>query len=94
MSEILEKKMFWLVLGLTAVLFAMNLFSDKLVDKAVERHYSEIADEVVKKLQKEYCPSPYGPGIDPDKIDINKFIPLSTVEGWEKTWGEQKNESE
>jgi hypothetical protein len=94
MNQILEKKMFWVVVGLTIVLFFINLFSDKLIDKAIEKHYEGIAEEVVKKLQKEYCPSPYGPGIDPDKIDINKFLPLSSVESWEKTWGEQKHESE
>jgi hypothetical protein len=94
MNQILEKKMFWVVIGLTIVLFFVNLFSDKLIEKAVEKHYEGIAEAVVKKLQKEYCPSPYGPGIDPDKIDINKFLPLSSVEAWEKTWGEQKHESE
>lgn len=26
------------------------------------------ADRVIEKLQKEYSPSPYGPGLDPDKL--------------------------
>ncbi len=30
---------------------------------------NKVADKVVQKLQKNYCPSPYGPGLDPDKID-------------------------
>jgi hypothetical protein len=92
MNDILNKKLFWLVVGLAMFLFFLNIFSDKIVDKIVERHYKEIADEVVKKLQKEYCPSPYGPGIDPDKIDINKFVPISSVEGWDAAWGSQTHE--
>lgn len=94
MNQILEKKLFWVIVGLTIFLFFINLFSDKLIDKVVEKHYDGIAEEVVKKLQKDYCPSPYGPGIDPDKIDINKFLPISSAEVWDKTWGEQKHESE
>ena len=27
------------------------------------------ADKVIERLQKEYCPSPYGPGLDPDKVN-------------------------
>jgi hypothetical protein len=32
-----------------------------------------VADRVIEKLFKEYSPSPYGPGVDPDKTDINIF---------------------
>jgi hypothetical protein len=32
----------------------------------------KIADVVVEKLKQKYSPSPYGPGIDPDKIDMEK----------------------
>lgn len=52
-----------------AVLFgAMLLFSvgfNVLVDR--------VADRVIHKIYKDYSPSPYGPGVDPDKLDINVF---------------------
>lgn len=42
----------------------MLIFKNILVNK--------VADQVVSKLMKEYSPSPYGPTIDPDKIDYEK----------------------
>jgi hypothetical protein len=33
-----------------------------------------IADRVIEKLEKDYSPSPYGPGINPDKVDVNVFF--------------------
>lgn len=71
---LLENRKFWIVIFLFFTLVVLNMFSEKLVSSAVENHYDKIADAVVKKLQKEYCPSPYGPGIDPDKIDLDKFL--------------------
>lgn len=91
MNEILNKKILWVVVGLTLLLFLMNIFSNKLVDIVVTKHYEQIAQEVIKKLQKDYCPSPYGPGIDPDKIDVDKL--LGNAGEWNKSWGEQKNDS-
>lgn len=32
-----------------------------------------VADRVIQKLYKEYSPSPYGPGVDPDRINPNVF---------------------
>ena len=29
---------------------------------------------MIEKLQKDYSPSPYGSGIDPDKIDVSSLI--------------------
>jgi hypothetical protein len=29
-----------------------------------------VSDKVIEKLSKEYSPSPYGPGLDPDKVDV------------------------
>jgi hypothetical protein len=43
------------------ILFAGNIMVDKIVNR------------VIQKLQKEYSPSPYGTGFDPDKIDIEKL---------------------
>ena len=33
----------------------------------------KIADRVIEKLQNNYSPSPYGPGVNPDKIDIESI---------------------
>jgi hypothetical protein len=50
------------------------------------------ADRVIDKLEKDYSPSPYGPGIDPDKVDMKvfskQFKPESKDESkeWGKTW--------
>lgn len=91
MKEIINKKILWIVIGLSFLCLFTILFSNKLADTIIEKHYNKIADKVIQKLQKEYCPSPYGPGIDPDKINIDK---LMNSKEWNKTWGEQKDASE
>lgn len=40
------------------------VFQEQLINK--------VAHRVIQQLQKEYSPSPYGPGIDPDKLDMDK----------------------
>lgn len=32
-----------------------------------------VTQNVIRKLERDYSPSPYGPKFDPDKIDIDKF---------------------
>ena len=54
----------WIVLGLGIFIFVFGIGSNLLIDK--------ITDKVIQKLQKDYSPSPYGPGFDPDKIDISR----------------------
>lgn len=60
----MNKKLLYTVGSLTVLLLIFGLGTKIFVDK--------VADKVIYKLQKDYSPSPYGPGIDPDKIDINK----------------------
>jgi len=49
-----------------AAIFVLVVFGNKiLIDK--------VADKVIHKLQNEYSPSPFAPGFDPDKIDVNKI---------------------
>jgi hypothetical protein len=60
-----NNKLLWVVIGLTILMVAVGLGSKMIVDK--------VADRVIQKLQKEYSPSPYGPGIDPDKLDSEKL---------------------
>ena len=61
MEDLKKNKLFWAVI----VFFAFNLcfFS---VSKFI---INKTADKVIEKLQKEYSPSPYGPGLDADKVD-------------------------
>lgn len=60
----MNKNLLYVVIGL-GIAMVFIIFGEKiLIDK--------IADRVVKKLQKEYSPSPYGPGFNPDLIDMDK----------------------
>jgi hypothetical protein len=65
----MNNKLTYAFLVLTALLLVFGLGTRLFVDK--------VADRVIQKLRLEYSPSPYGPTIDPDKIDLNKvnFVP-------------------
>lgn len=65
MENILKKPLFWFVAVLT--LFNVGVF---IVGKVV---INKAADAVIHKLQKDYSPSPYGPGLDPDRVDVNSI---------------------
>jgi len=58
-------KLVYVFIGLTVLLLIFGIGTKVFVDK--------VADRVIYKLQKDYSPSPYGPGIDPDKIDVTKI---------------------
>tara|TARA_Y100000034_G_scaffold57774_1_gene70519 strand:+ start:364 stop:708 length:345 start_codon:yes stop_codon:yes gene_type:complete len=62
MEDIIKNKLFWVV----AIVFCMNIgvfvIGKVVVDKA--------ADKVIERLEKDYSPSPYGPGFDPDKVNV------------------------
>jgi len=60
-----NNKFFYIVVGLTAAMLLVGVGGKLFVDK--------VADVVVEKMKKEYSPSPYGPGIDPDKIDVDRL---------------------
>jgi len=64
MNNITENKLFLPVVAL-AILFLGLVFGHKII-------IDKVADRVIYKLQKEYSPSPFSPGFDPDKIDVNK----------------------
>jgi len=61
MDDLKKNKMVWVVAIFTVLNIVFFLGSKFVINKT--------ADKVIEKLQKEYSPSPYGPGIDPDKID-------------------------
>jgi hypothetical protein len=61
MESLLKNKLFWACIGL--LMFNMFVF---VVGKAV---VAKAADEVIERLEKDYSPSPYGPGFNPDKAN-------------------------
>lgn len=65
MESIKSNKLFWIVIGFTIFNMLVLGFGTIVIDKT--------ADRVIHKLKKEYSPSPYGPGVDPDKIDTKVF---------------------
>lgn len=80
-----DNKLLWVVIGLTAVLLLVGFGGKAFVNK--------VSDQVIQKLQKEYSPSPYGPGIDPDKLDVEKLrrqpappVRASESSGWDTSW--------
>lgn len=60
MEELKNNKMFWVLIVVTIFNIGAFVLGKVIVDRA--------ADRVIQKLQKDYSPSPYGPGLDPDKV--------------------------
>ena len=65
MNEIKDNKMLWVLIAFvlinTFVFFVGKVF------------VSKVSDSVIQKLKKDYSPSPYGPGFDPDKMGSGAF---------------------
>ena len=89
MKDFFDNKLLLTVVFLCFLTFFVSMFSNKIVNIVVQNHYDQIADVIIKKLQKEYSPSPYGPGIDQDKIDVDAMLIPKTTE-WEAAWGEYR----
>jgi hypothetical protein len=64
MNDLFNNKLFWAALALGGVFLTVGISKKVIVDT--------IADRVIERLQKDYSPSPYGPGIDPDKLDMQR----------------------
>lgn len=64
----MDNKFVPIIVVLLVVFFGFTFAKTLLVKQA--------AQEAAKIIQKEYCPSPYGPGVDPDKVDARKLPPL------------------
>ncbi len=65
MDDLLKNKLFWVVIVIGVLFIGVIKGGDILVNR--------IADRAVEKLMKEYSPSPYGPGVDPDKLDAERL---------------------
>jgi len=63
MNDIFKNKTLLVVVILAGITLFFGVSNKYFINK--------IADRVIEKLQKDYSPSPYGPGLDPDKVDIN-----------------------
>lgn len=61
----MKNNLFYVFIGMTVLLLLFGLGTKVFVDK--------VADKVIEKLKMEYSPSPYGPTIDPDKVDLNSL---------------------
>jgi hypothetical protein len=65
MEDLKNNKMLWILIGVTIFNIGAFIAGKIVIDKA--------ADRVIQKLQKDYSPSPYGPGFDPDKVSPEGF---------------------
>ena len=65
MEDLKNNKMFWVLIVVTIFNVGAFLLGKVVIDKA--------ADRVIQKLEKEYSPSPYGPGFDPDRVNPDAF---------------------
>jgi hypothetical protein len=65
MENLKNNKLLWLIAGITF----LNLLVFGLGKFIVEK----TADCVIEKLKNDYSPSPYGPGFDPDKINLDSL---------------------
>jgi hypothetical protein len=83
MNDLMNNKFVWAALVFTFMNVGFYIMSQYTVNKATEK--------VIQKLQKEYSPSPYSPGFDPDKVDPDAFakkvvMMQKTVGELEKDW--------
>lgn len=60
-----NNKLIWVIITLLLAILLVGVGGRILIDK--------ITDRVIQKMEKNYSPSPYGPGIDPDKFDLEKI---------------------
>lgn len=65
MNELFENKLFWVAIVLGVLLIGAFVGGPMIIDR--------VADKVINKLQKDYTPGPYWPGVDPDKVDPRFF---------------------
>jgi hypothetical protein len=76
-----EKNLVGVIIGLALVVGSVFAITHLLVDK--------VANKVIERLQKDYSPSPYGPGFDPDKVTPPKPAPAGPNPikiTWENEW--------
>jgi len=65
MKKFKNKQVLLIIMGAFAIIVGLMIVGDFVVNK--------VSDRVIDKLSKDYCPSPYGPGLDPDKVPVTYF---------------------
>lgn len=65
LNDLAENKVFLVLVAVVVFNFLVLGAGTLIVSKTV--------DLVIQKLEKDYCPSPYGPGLDPDKVNMDRF---------------------
>jgi hypothetical protein len=53
-------------LRIAAIVFVSLVFGSMIFGGII---MDRLADKVIDRMEKPYSPSPYGPGLDPDKLD-------------------------
>ena len=88
MEELKKNKIFW-IFAIVTGLFLGSIVMEKV-----------IVSRVITRLQKDYSPSPYGPGMDPDKISSKSaqlhnsetIVPsINVQQNWETSWEKSRN---
>ena len=92
-EKLKENKWIWVIFGVVLLNIVGFAASELLVRRTTTK--------VIEKLQKEYSPSPYSPGIDPDKVNPDFFKKKETANppkairqpepSWEDTWEKQRS---
>jgi hypothetical protein len=81
-------KIIWILVVITVFNVAAFFLGKAIIEKA--------ADRAIQKLQKEYSPSPYGPGFDPDRFNLNEAkvkVSIENVPQEVKIVGESQEQS-
>ena len=63
--KLLKLSVIFLYVGLMAAI----LFYPRIVDKI----QADAVRGTIEEIKRSYSPSPYGPGLDPDKVDVIKI---------------------
>lgn len=69
MNSLSNNKLFWVLLCVVAFNVAALCFWNVVIDKISDKVFERFQEEYFK----EYSPSPFGPGVDPDKINPKAF---------------------
>ena len=64
--KINHNQLLWSIVLMGFIILIVGVGGNFVIEK--------ISNRVIQKLQRDYSPSPYGPGIDPDKLDVQQVF--------------------
>lgn len=82
MSDLIKNKILWMVVIFAALNVMTLVVGPVIIDRT--------ADAVIDKLEKDYSPSPYGPGFDPDKVSPEDLSRRALLEDYLDSEGKEK----